>query len=105
YFIQFGHNDQKPDVDRHTDEQGSFKQYLQRYIDDVLAIVVVTVVVTSLSRRTILDVKVVKDLKDYAQATREVGAKNFITVVDLNRISTDMLNHMTQEEAEHSDQP
>jgi len=105
YFIQFGHNDQKPDVARHTDAQGSFKQYLQRYIDDVRAIGGVPVLVTSLSRRTMLDGKVVEDLKDYEQATREVGAKNFITVVDLNRISTDMLNHMTQEEADQFDAP
>jgi lysophospholipase L1-like esterase len=42
----------------------------------------------------------VEDLNDYAQATREVGAKNFISVVDLNALSTAMLNRMTQEEAD-----
>jgi lysophospholipase L1-like esterase len=100
YLIQFGHNDQKTDAARHTDAEGSFKDYLQRYIDDVEKIGAVPVLVTSLSRRTIRDGKVVEDLKEYAAATKEVGAKNFITVVDLNAISTAMLNRMTQEEAD-----
>lgn len=100
YLIQFGHNDQKPDAARHTDAEGSFKDYLQRYIDDVEKIGAVPVLVTSLSRRTMKDGKVVEDLKDYAKATREVGAKNFLTVIDLNAISTAMLNRMTQQEAD-----
>lgn len=103
YLIQFGHNDQKPDAARHTDAQGSFKETLQRYIDDVRAIGAVPVLVTSLSRRTMRDGRIVEDLNDYAQATREVGAKNLITVVDLNSISTAMLNRMTQEEADKFD--
>lgn len=103
YLIQFGHNDQKPDPARHTDAEGSFKDYLQRYIDDVRAIGGVPVLVTSLSRRTMRDGKIVEDLNDYAQATREVGAKNSITVIDLNALSTAMLNRMTQEQADEFD--
>jgi lysophospholipase L1-like esterase len=63
YFIQFGHNDQKTDEARHTDAEGSFKDYLQRYISDVQAMGAVPVLVTSLSRRTFKDGKVVEDLK------------------------------------------
>ncbi|HEX9198547.1 MAG TPA: GDSL-type esterase/lipase family protein [Acidobacteriaceae bacterium] len=100
YLIQFGHNDQKPDEKRHTDAEGSFKDYLQRYISDVRAIGAVPVLVTSLSRRTFKDGKVVEDLKDYATATKELGARDFITVIDLNAISTAILNRMTQEEAD-----
>jgi lysophospholipase L1-like esterase len=103
YLIQFGHNDQKTDPARHTDAEGSFKGYLQRYISDVQAIGAVPVLVTSLSRRTYRDGKVVEDLNDYAQATREVGAKDDITVIDLNRISTAMLDKMTQAEADKFD--
>ncbi len=103
YLIQFGHNDQKTDPERHTDAEGSFKDYLQRYIDDVRAIGAVPVLVTSLSRRTFKDGKVVEDLHDYAQATREVGAKKFITVIDLNALSTAMLNRLGQEEADKFD--
>ena len=69
----------------------AFEAYLQRYIDDVRAIGAVPVLVTSLSRRTFKDGKVVEDLTDYVNATREVGAKNDITVIELNAISTRML--------------
>ena len=103
YLIQFGHNDQKPDEARHTDAEGSFKQYLQRYIDDVRATGGVPVLVTSLSRRTMRDGKIVQDLKEYAQATRELGAKNSVAVIDLNSLSTEMLNGMTQEQADQFD--
>ena len=100
YLIQFGHNDQKADPARHTDADGSFKDYLERYVADVRAIGAVPVLVTSLSRRTFKDGKVVEDLNAYATATKAVGAKDDITVVDLNAISTAMLNKMTQEQAD-----
>lgn len=103
YLIQFGHNDQKDDPACHTDSQSSFQDYLQRYIADVRAIGGVPVLVTSLSRRTFKDGKVVEDLKAYAEATKAVGAKDGIPVIDLNAISTALLNKMTQEEADKFD--
>ena len=103
YLIQFGHNDQKPDPARHTDAEGSFKDYLKRYIDDVRAVGGVPVLVTSLSRRTMRDGKIIEDLKEYAQATREVGAKESVAVIDLNELSTTMLNAMTQEQVDQFD--
>ncbi len=103
YFIQFGHNDQKSDPRRHTDADGSFQTYLKRYCADVRAIGGVPILVTSLSRRTFRDGKVVQDLKDYAEATRKVGAELDLTVVDLDSMSTALLNHMTQEQADEFD--
>jgi lysophospholipase L1-like esterase len=100
YLIQFGHNDQKPAAKLPVP---AFEAYLQRYIDDVRAIGAVPVLVTSLSRRTFRDGKVVEDLTDYVNATREVGAKNDITVIELNAISTRMLNGMNQEQADRFD--
>jgi lysophospholipase L1-like esterase len=100
YFIQFGHNDQKPQANLPVP---AFESYLQRYVDDVRAIGAVPVLVTSLSRRTFRDGKVVQDLTEYANATKEVGAKNDITVIDLNAISTRMLNGMTQAQADRFD--
>jgi lysophospholipase L1-like esterase len=100
YLIQFGHNDQKPAANLPVP---AFEAYLQRYIDDVRAIGAVPVLVTSLSRRTFREGKVVEDLTDYVNATREVGAKNDITVIELNAISTRMLDGMTQEQADRFD--
>jgi lysophospholipase L1-like esterase len=103
YLIQFGHNDQKPAEKLHTDADGSFQTHLRRYVADVRAIGAVPVLVTSLSRRTFKDGKVVEDLKDYAAATKKVGADEDITVVDLNALSTALLNHMTQQQADEFD--
>jgi lysophospholipase L1-like esterase len=101
YPIQFGHNDMKgKGPERETDPQTTFAANLRRYISDARAIGAVPVLVTSLSRRTIKDGKVVEDLKDYAEATKRVGMEENVTVVDLNGISTGMLNKMTQEQAD-----
>ena len=101
--IQFGHNDQKADPARHTDAGSSFQTYLKRYVDDVRAQGGVPVLVTSLSRRTYKDGKVVEDLNAYAEATRKVGAEEYITVIDLNRLSTALLDHVTQAQADAYD--
>jgi lysophospholipase L1-like esterase len=103
YLIQFGHNDQKPDAARHTDAETTFQKELKRYVADVRAIGAVPVLVTSLSRRTYKDGKVVQDLKAYADATKKVGAEEGITVIDLNAMSTALLDHMTQEQADGFD--
>lgn len=100
YLIQFGHNDQKPAAHLPVP---AFEDYLQRYVDNVRAIGAVPVLVTSLSRRTFRDGKVVEDLTDYVNATREVGAKNGITVIELNALSTRLLDTMTQEQADRFD--
>jgi len=100
YLIQFGHNDQKPAANLPV---SAFEAYLQRYVDDVRAIGATPVLVTSLSRRTFRDGKVVEDLTDYVNATKAVGARNGITVIDLNAISTRLLDGMTQEQADRFD--
>lgn len=103
YLIQFGHNDQKKDAARATDAETTFAANMRRFIRDVRAIGGVPVVVTSLSRRTYKDGKVVQDLKEYAAAARRVGMEENVTVVDLNGMSTALLNKMTQEEADGFD--
>jgi lysophospholipase L1-like esterase len=103
YLIQFGHNDQKPDPARHTDAETTFAAQLKQYVADVRAIGGVPVIVTSLSRRTFVDGKVKEDLKEYAAAARRVAAEEYITCIDLNTLSTRLLNTMTQAQADDFD--
>ena len=103
YLIQFGHNDQKPAVSQHTDPETTYAETMRRYIRDVRAIGAVPVVVTSLSRRTFKDGKVVEDLNDYAAAARRVAAEEYVAMVDLNAMSTKLLDTMTQAEADEFD--
>ncbi|MDE3106151.1 MAG: rhamnogalacturonan acetylesterase [Acidobacteriota bacterium] len=103
YLIQFGHNDQKPDAKRHTDPQTTYQEYLRRYIADVRALGAVPVLVTSLSRRTYRDGKVIEDLNEYAAAARAVGQAEHVAVIDLNAMSTKLLDTMTQQQADAFD--
>jgi lysophospholipase L1-like esterase len=103
YLIQFGHNDQKPDAARHTDPDTTFAAQLKEYVAEVRAIGAVPVIMTPLSRRTFVDGKVKEDLNDYAAAARKVAAEEGITCVDLNAMSTKLLNTMTQAQADEFD--
>ena len=87
-------------ADRSTDPDTTFSENLRRYIRDARAIGATSVLVTSLSRRTFKDGAVVEDLKDYVEATRKVGAHEHVSVIDLNALSTAMLNRMGQTEAD-----
>jgi len=103
YLIQFGHNDQKPDAARHTDPETTFAAQLRQYIAETRAIGAVPVIVTPLSRRTFVDGKVKQDLNDYAAAARRVAAEEGLTCVDLNAMSTRLLDTMTQAQADEFD--
>jgi lysophospholipase L1-like esterase len=61
------------------------------------------VIVTALSRRTFKDGKVVEDLNAYAGAARRVAEEENVALIDLNRLSTALLNSMTQEQADRFD--
>jgi lysophospholipase L1-like esterase len=100
YLIQFGHNDQKPDAERHTDAQTTFVDQLNQYVGEAEAIGAVAVIVTPLSRRTFVDGKVKEDLSEYAAAARHFAADKGLTLIDLNAMSTKLLNTMTQAEAD-----
>ena len=103
YLIQFGHNDQKPDVSRHTDPQTTYAMTLRRYAADVRSIGAVPVIVTSLSRRNYRDGKLVEDLGEYASAAREVAKADGVALIDLNDISVKMLRGMSQSQADEFD--
>ena len=104
YLIQFGHNDMKgKGPERETDPETTYAANIRRYIRDARAIGAVPVVVTSLSRRNYKDGVLVQDLKDYSAAARRVGKEENVTVIDLNAMSTNLLEGMTQEQADQFD--
>lgn len=104
YFIQFGHNDQKPDPKRHADADGLYAENLRRFIRDVRAIDAIPILVTPLSRRNYKDGALVKDgLEDYAASVRKVGAEEKVTIVDLFSVSQKYLSGITQQQADTFD--
>jgi lysophospholipase L1-like esterase len=104
YLIQFGHNDMKgKGPERETDPETTYATNIRRYIRDARAIGAVPVVVTSLSRRNYKGGVLVQDLKDYSAAAKRVGMEENVTVIDLNAMSTKLLEGMTQEQADQFD--
>jgi lysophospholipase L1-like esterase len=104
YLIQFGHNDMKgKGPERETDPETTYAANIRRYIRDARAIGAVPIVVTSLSRRNYKDGVLVQDLKDYSAAAKRVGMEENVTVIDLNAMSTKLLEGMTQEQADQFD--
>jgi lysophospholipase L1-like esterase len=101
YFIQFGHNDQKPKPDRHTDPETTFAENLRLYIRETRAINAIPILVSPLSRRNYKDGKLIDDgLKEYAAAARRVAAEESVTFLDLLQMSGKLLGDMTQEQAD-----
>lgn len=101
YFIQFGHNDQKPDPKRHADADGLYSENLHRFIHEVRAIGGIPIILSPLSRRNYKDGKLEKDgLEQYAAAARKVAAEEKVTFVDLFSLSQSFLATKTQAEAD-----
>jgi lysophospholipase L1-like esterase len=83
-FIQFGHNDQKPDEARHTDPDTSYREYLKRYIEDTRSKGAKPVLITSVHRRYHETDGTIRDTHGaYLEAVRQLGIEQGVPVIDL----------------------
>ncbi|MFD0678676.1 MULTISPECIES: rhamnogalacturonan acetylesterase [unclassified Paenibacillus] len=83
-FIQFGHNDQKPDEERRTEPDTTYKHYLKKYIDGARERGAVPVLVTPVHRRFFDDKGQLENTHgDYLQAVKELGHSEDVPVIDL----------------------
>jgi lysophospholipase L1-like esterase len=83
-FIQFAHNDQKPNAVPLDD----YKKLLAHYITQTRARQAIPVLVTSMNRRTFdADGKITNSLAGYPDAMREVAAAQHVALIDLNSMS------------------
>jgi lysophospholipase L1-like esterase len=97
-FVQFGHNDSKPEEYRRTDPQTSYKEYLRRYVDEGAAVGAKVILVTPMERRNFTPEGKIKPNNDgYAQATREVAAEKGVLMIDLYAHSVLVLEKMGRE--------
>ncbi|MBD8068691.1 rhamnogalacturonan acetylesterase [Bacillus sp. PS06] len=83
-FIQFGHNDQKPDLARHTDALTTYKEYLMVYIDEARKRMATPILFTSVHRRNFdVEGKIIDSHGDYLVAMKELAAEEGVLLVDL----------------------
>lgn len=95
-FLQFGHNDQKPNVVS-IDE---YRRLLVDYIEKTRAKGATPVLVTSMNRRTFDEAgKIANSLAGYPDAVREVAVAQHVALIDLNAMSKTLFEAMGPEGA------
>lgn len=83
-FIQFGHNDQKQDEERHTDPSTTYLQHLRQYIDAARSRNAIPVLVTSVHRRYFEATGKLRDTHGaYLDAVRRLAEEEGIPLIDL----------------------
>ncbi|MDD5936779.1 MAG: rhamnogalacturonan acetylesterase [Clostridiales bacterium] len=100
-FIQFGHNDEKPDPERHTDPFTTYQENLATYIRVARNQNAHPVLITPLYRR-LFDEKgklVEKTHLDYPLAMKEVGEELQVPVIDLCSISKQLIQEAGPEKS------
>ena len=98
--VQFGHNDQPGKGVHSTDLVHQFPANMARYAREVQDLGGVPVLVTPLTRRGFKGPYVKDDLGPWAEATRRTAAAGHVALVDLNRLSADIVQAMGQAEAD-----
>jgi lysophospholipase L1-like esterase len=82
--IQFGHNDQKPDAERHTDPFTTYQEYLRVYINSAREKGVIPILLTPVNRRNFAaGGKLKLTHGEYPAAMQQLGEELNVPVIDL----------------------
>lgn len=93
-FMQFAHNDQKPNAV----SLDNYKILLADYIEQTRAKGATPVLVTSMNRRTFdANGKITNSLAGYPDAVREIAAAQHVALIDLNAMSKTLFEAMGPE--------
>jgi len=93
--IQFGHNDEKDDPDRHTSPWGSYGEHLKRYIDGARAKGAKPILLTPISRRWFdADGLLTQTHGDYPRAMEALALREDVPLIDLTGRSASAYKEM-----------
>ncbi len=99
-FIQFGHNDEKPDEERRTEAHTTFQEYLMIYVNAARERGAHPVLITPLSRRLFqADGTIRNSHGEYPGAVIALGRRENVTVVDLTERSRILYERTGEEES------
>lgn len=98
-FIQFGHNDEKPDPARHTDAFGSYQENLRYFIREARRKGAYPVLITPIARRLFDEDGHFRPGShgDYPEAMRQVGDEMQVPVADLTALTEAYLAQLGDE--------
>lgn len=100
-FIQFGHNDEKPDEERHTEPFGSFTENLKLFIEVAVKHKAHPVLITPLYRRLFDNNETLVENThfDYPDAMLALGRELSVPVIDLCKLSKELIEKTGDEKS------
>ena len=99
--IQFGHNDEKEDAERHTDPDSTYPEFLSWYCDEAIARGAQPVLITPVSRRWWINgTDMLYTHGEYPAAVRKLAAERNIPLVDLKLASRTLYLALGEEKTE-----
>lgn len=99
-FIQFGHNDEKPDEARHTDPGTTFDANLRCFVIETKAKGGIPVLFNSIVRRNFNEAGVLVDTHgDYLKSPADVAKELDVTFIDLNKLTHDLVQKFGDEDS------
>ena len=97
-FIQFGHNDQKPDTARHTDPEEGFRSNLTRYVTETRLRKANPILFTSIVRRQFgKDGKLQDTHGEYLTVVRSLSKELNVPFVDMNQRTAALVEQLGPE--------
>ncbi|MDP1512695.1 rhamnogalacturonan acetylesterase [Paenibacillus sp. CMAA1739] len=99
-FIQFGHNDQKPDPQRATEPFTTYKEHLRLYIDGARSKGGTPVLITPVHRRYFNEDGTLSDTHgDYITAVRELAEEANVPLIDLSARTQELYEKLGPEDS------
>lgn len=95
--IQFGHNDEKPKADRHTDPGTTFDDHLRLYCRETLERGATPILMNAIVRRHFVGDTLTDTHGAYLDSPRRVAEELGIPFVDANRITHDLVQGLGDE--------
>ncbi|WP_051620595.1 rhamnogalacturonan acetylesterase [Paenibacillus sp. UNC451MF] len=97
-FIQFGHNDQKPDAERHTEPFTTYLDHLLQYIAAARRKGATPVLFTSVARRNFNDEGVlVPTHGDYPAAMKKLASEQTVLLIDMEAKTDELYRSLGSE--------
>ncbi|OIJ14681.1 rhamnogalacturonan acetylesterase [Anaerobacillus alkalilacustris] len=99
-FIQFGHNDQKTDEERHTEPFTTYKSYLSQYINTAIEKQAIPILITPVQRRSCgVNGKLHDTHGEYPIAMKELAEECNVLLIDLGSKSKSLLENIGPEKS------
>ena len=97
--IQFGHNDEKPASNLHTDPQTTFKENLQRYVAEARAKGAIPILCTSLVRRHFMGTELKDTHGEYITAVRNLAPALNVPLIDMEAKTRKLVSELGPEKS------